>query len=225
MSDEVRSISEAADRMDAFGDANNGVIKDLPIPAGMFAELKIIKQGLETSGALRSSFGSAGKSGTQSKAAVYNSMYRRMRRISRTAATIKLREPDFNNKYQLPHDRLPYQEGFDRATAMYNDSAADEAKFLGYGMKTSFRTDLQTDMTAFANFGDEQTDAKMSSVGETATINSLVEQFMKIHPQLNQIMKNLFADDPEKLAEWRTAAHIERKKPKPKPPSDDPPTP
>lgn len=225
MSDEVRSISEAASRMDAFGDANTSAISALPIAVAMFAELKIVKQGLEQSGALRSSFSSAGKSETQSKAAVYNSIYRRLRRISRTAVMIKKHEADFDNKYLLPRDKLPYQEGIERAKAFVTDGTNDKPKFLDFGMKNSFLVDLETDITAFEDSGLGQIDAKMSSVGETANIDSLVERFMEIHAPLNQIMKNLFADDPEKLAEWRTAAHIERKKAKPKPTENNPPTP
>ena len=55
MSDEVRSLSETATKMDVFGDANNNVIKNFAIPLGMFTELKTIKQGFEQAGALRSS--------------------------------------------------------------------------------------------------------------------------------------------------------------------------
>lgn len=218
MSDEVRSIAEAATRMDSFGDANAGVIAPLPIAVGMFAELKTIKQGLEQSGAARSSFGSAGKSETQSKVAVYNSIYRRLRRMSRTAVMIKKREPDFDNKYLLSRDKMPYQEGIERAKAFHKDGSTDKEKFLGFGLKNTFLDDLNTDITTFEGSGQGQIDAKMSSVGETANIDALVERFMEIHAPLNQIMKNLFADDPQLLAEWRTAAHIERKKAKPKPP-------
>ena len=225
MSDKVRSIYEAASRMDIFGDANAGAISGLAAAAGMFAELKTVRQGLEAAGAARSSFDSAGASGTQSKAAVYNSICRRLRQISKTAAAIKRREPAFENKYILPRERMPYQDGIERAKAIYEDSAADRAKFGEYGMKPTFRDDLSADIAAFESAGQEQTGAMTSSVGETANLDSLVERFMDIHQPLNQIMKNVFADDPEKLAEWRTAAHIERKKPRTAPPPAAPPTP
>jgi len=223
MSDEVRSIFEAADRMDAFGDANNDLIKTFPIPLGLFTELKTIKQGFEAVGAARSSFGSAGASATQSKAAVYNSIYHRLRQISRTAAMIKQREPDFDNKYILPRDKMPYQEGIERAKAIHADATADKQKFLDYLLKESVLDGLNADITAFESAGQGQIDAKMSSVGETANLDSLVERFMDIHTPLNQMMKNLFSDDPEKLAEWRTAAHIERKKSTAKPAGNNPP--
>lgn len=224
MSDEVRSISEAAERIDIFGNANTSLYSSLPVAVELFGEVGTIREGLEQAGALRSSFGSSGKSNTQSKAAVYNSIYRRLRRISRTAAIIKQREPDFENKYQLPHDKMSYQEGFERAKAIYNDSAADREKFFAYGLKSTFRDDLNADITAFEGAGEGQSGAKLSGVGETANINALIERFMKIHPVLNQLMKNLLADDPENLAEWKSAAHIERKKGgSPKPSGENPP--
>jgi hypothetical protein len=190
----------------------------------MFTELKTVKQGLEAAGAARSSLNSAGASGVQSKAAVYNSIRRRLRQISRTAAFIKQREPAFDNKYKIPRDRMPYQEGIERAKAIYGDSEADKSKFTDFGLKATFRDDLNADIAAFENAGQGQTDAKISSVGETANLDALVERFMDIHGPLNQMMKNFFADDPEKLAEWRTAAHIERKKKRSETPPANPPT-
>lgn len=222
MSDEVRSIYEAADRMDAFGDGNTDLVAELPIAVEMFAELKTVKQGLEQAGASRSSSGSEGRSETQSKAAVYNSIYRRMRRFANTAAIIKKREPDFNNKYLLPRDKMPYQEGLERAKAIYADSNADAVKFRGYGLTPVYREALNTDITAFENSGQGQIDAKLAGVGKTAKIDALVEQFMNIHEPLNQMMKNLLMDDPQKLAEWKSAAHIERKKSRPQPEEESP---
>jgi hypothetical protein len=92
---------------------------------------------------------------------------------------------------------------------MYADSEANEQAFTDYGLDETFREDLKKDYTALEAGTQRQADAKTESVGDTALIDTVCDQILDVRDTLNRMMKNVYKNNPQKLAEWKSAAHIE----------------
>ncbi len=221
MSYEAGNIFYAGQRMVFFADANKILHGTLPVAVALFNELKTTVGGLETAGVSRSSATSAGKSETRTKGEIYSALGADLRAVAGTAAIIKKIVPNFENRFLLQPDKLTFQEAIERGRAFHADSApADVEKlFTDYGLAADFRQDLLADTDALADATHSQADAKRESVGDTAQIDDLLEKLMDLRESLKRIMKNLLVNNPEKMGEWRTASHIEYKKPKPKTPT------
>jgi len=54
--------------------------------------------------------------------------------------------------------------------------------------------------------------ARIEGVGATAGIDDEIERGMQAETILDSIMKNVYYDNPVKLAEWKTARHIRSSK-------------
>ncbi len=88
--------------------------------------------------------------------------------------------------------------------------------FVEFGLAGSFINDLETDITNFAQAITEQGNSLTNRVGATANIDSAIDKGLKAVKRLNAVIVNKYADNPAKLAEWTSAAHVE-KAPKKKP--------
>ncbi|HEY5298372.1 MAG TPA: hypothetical protein VIK59_10645 [Verrucomicrobiae bacterium] len=94
-------------------------------------------------------------------------------------------------------------------------------------MDANFVTALQTDRTAVTTAQNQQESNRETGVGNTATIGQLIAQGMKAMTTLDAIMHNKYASNPDKMAAWFTASHIERdaKRGKTPPPQTPPKSP
>lgn len=84
------------------------------------------------------------------------------------------------------------------------------AKFVTHEMNASFVTSLQADRSAITT---EQSNLESDSedrVGNTAVISPLIKQGIKAINTLDAIMHNKYGSNPDKLAAWTSASHIER---------------
>lgn len=61
--------------------------------------------------------------------------------------------------------------------------------------------------------------AQGQKVGKRAAILAAVDELMQIKRTSGYIIENIFADDIEALASWRSAAHVENPPKKKKPPT------
>jgi hypothetical protein len=226
MSDRARNILNTGNKMLFFGRANQDLATRLPLSAIEFTTLESLVGQLEAAGVSRFSARSAGKSETRTKAAIYDSLDARARAIAGTALILKKKIPNFDNRFTLERDRLSYTDLIQRTKAMYADSEANEQAFTDYGLDETFRADLKADYTALESGTQRQADAKTESVGDTAQIDDVCDQILDVRDTLNRMLKNVYRNNPEKLAEWKSAAHIETRAPRDdeEPEENEPPT-
>lgn len=214
MSDRARNIFNTGSKMLFFGKANPDLATRLPLSAIEFSTLESLVGQLEATGVSRFSARSAGKSETRTKAAIYDSLEARARAIAGTALILKKKIPNFDNRFTLERNRLSYTDLIQRTKAMYADSETHEKAFTDYGLEETFREDLKKDYTALETGTQRQADAKTESVGGTALIDTICDQILDARDTLNRMMKNVYKNNPQKLAEWKSAAHIETRAPK-----------
>jgi hypothetical protein len=210
MSDRVRRVLEALERIDYFGTANPDLATALPITIELFTINHNALAQLATTGITRESSTSLGKNETLTKTAIFNEIYADLRRIAQTAEILKRRNPDFANTYTLPRDMMSRAQLLDKAKAVHADSAAHEDDFFALGLSRTFRAELQADITALEAVSQSQADAKRSTVGANAAANAILEEALDNREILNRALRNHYRDSPQKLAEWLTACRIER---------------
>lgn len=101
-----------------------------------------------------------------------------------------------------------------------------KAEFLKRGIRVDFLEDLAADTAAFEQALSHRTDQTHAHVGATASIDDLIDASLKRVRALDPIMRNVFEDDPGKLAAWLSASRVERAPRRAKPaPAPPPPAP
>jgi hypothetical protein len=143
--------------------------------------------------------------------------------IARTAKVIDQDEPGFADNFRSPANfnpaswlttadkfiqQLAVQSG--DTPAVQTAKAALVAKFVAHEMDANFVTHLQTDRAAVTADTTQRETKRETGVGSTATIGSLIGQGIKAVNTLSAIMHNKYAGQPDKMAAWQTASHVER---------------
>jgi hypothetical protein len=84
------------------------------------------------------------------------------------------------------------------------------AKFIAHEMPNNFVASFQSDRDAIDTAKSGVETSRESSVGNTATIGPLIQTGMKEVTYLDAIMHNKYGAQPDKMAAWQTASHLER---------------
>ena len=224
MSDRKRNILEAAVRMDFFGEADAQLKTNVPYTVELFTENKDNIARLNQAGITSASAIGAGVSGTRSKAARAEEIEADIRLTAKTARIAEEKDDAFQNTFVLPRGSLTYEQIVQYADSFIADAPASKTVFDKYALKTQFFTDLAAKVAGFRTALQEQSDGKRESVGATADTEDALKATLATRKELDRTIKNHYRNNPQKLAEWLTASHIERKKDADEPPPEDPPT-
>lgn len=214
MSDRKRNILDAAQRIDYFSESNPQLATEVPYTVELSMNNKNNIARLNQAGITSASADGAGTSGTRSKVAQYNEIINDLRLVAKTARRIEKKVQGFQNTFTLPRGGLTYDEGLARADSFIADAPANKDNFSKYALTPQFFTDLAADVEAFRDSWQQQADAKRTGVGATADTETILEDTLDNHKELDRVLKNHYRNNPQKLAEWLTASHIERKKKK-----------
>ena len=135
-------------------------------------------------------------------------------------------EPGFADKFRPPDS--PSQT----ALLTAGDSVVLElaqpsvpAKFIAYEMPADFVQDLQDDIAAIRAADSAMDSDDQEGVASTAAVGRLIKSGMAEVAQLDALMNNKYARNPEKLRAWESASHIKRAPKREKKPATPPATP
>ena len=160
-----------------------------------------------------------------SKETLLDALHLDQRNIARTARAMELAvEPGFaSSPYRLP-DNPAYAAVLthaDALLALLEDRPVDtpaqtaaktalRAKFVAYELPADFVTDLRADIDALrAAFASQRVD-NQEGVENTSAIGTLLGQGQTLVTQLDAIMHNKYARQPDVLRAWMSASHVER---------------
>jgi hypothetical protein len=146
-----------------------------------------------------------------------------LQNISRTARAIGLTENGFSAPYRMP-ESFTEKEIMTHADKVLllledqsNDSAATKAtkaarrtKFIEYELPQDFVANLRADQKAVSDATSANQDKTQDGVQNTAMIGQVLGQLNNNIVELNAIMHNKYARQPEKLRAWQSAGHVER---------------
>ena len=143
--------------------------------------------------------------------------------IARTARSIALSENGFAAPYRIPDNPseaaisthadallrlLEDQPGDPAATT--TAKAALRAKFIAYEMPADFVTDLRADREAIRDANMHNQGENQEGVESTSLIGQHLGQATADVQELDAIIHNKYARQPEKLSAWQSASHVER---------------
>ena len=194
-------------RVGQFGDENAA---DFPAPSAAAENFAVARQvvgnlrasaAAQVSGALRDS--------TAQKMALRHSLRDRMRHLSRTARAIGIDRPGLSQRFRRP-DGDNDQVLLAVARQFAADAAPLQAEFAHYGLPATFVADLNADIAAFETVLEDKATALNERVTATATIDEELERGLKAARRLDAAVRNIYRDQPAKLAAWTSARHIAR---------------
>ena len=217
MNDRDKRRYDMFNRVQTFGDDNGADFAAGSVAKTNFATLDQVITGLDQAKA-----GQVGNANT-SKETLLNAVRLDIQNITRTAAAIDQDEPGFADKFHPPKAYNPAAllttaDAFLlQLTPQPTDSAAVKtaktalvAKFVAHEMPAGFVTNLQADRQAITDADSDMESDSEDRIGNTAVISPLIQQGVKAVNTLDAIMHNKYATQPDKLAAWQSASHVER---------------
>lgn len=192
-------------RVQTFGKDNTADFAAGSKAAGYFATLAQVITDLDTAKA-----GQDGGTAT-AKSVLLDALRLDLQNIARTARAIDADEPGFADKYRTPDS--PSQTALITAADPVVLALAQPgipAKFIAYEMPADFVQDLQDDLAAIRSADDDMESDDQGGVASTAAVGRLIRAGMAEATQLDAIMHNKYARNPDKLRAWASASHIER---------------
>lgn len=212
MSDRKRNILDALTRMEYFNEANPQLKDELIYTVELFLENQSVISRLNAAGITLASAGSAGLNETRSKVARADEIEADLRLAAKTARRMEKKVEGFQNTFTLPRGGLTYQQLIDYTASFIADAAKYQAEFARRGLTEQFYTDLAADAAEFKETAHEQADAKRTTVGANADTEDILKAGLENRAELKNAIENHYRNNPQKLAEWLTASHIERRK-------------
>lgn len=151
------------------------------------------------------------KGGTTNKEILIDALRLDLHNISGTAQSIAKKEnnPGFAEGFRMPAS--PGETALLTAARLFQKNATPMvAKFISYELPADFLTDLGDDITAIEAANKQQDTGLGEQTGGTGAIGVAIRKGLDATEQLDTIMRNKYARDPENLRAWLSANHTER---------------
>ena len=224
---------EAFRRAGAFGLARPAAFPPARPSGKTFAALAALAAKIQGS-EVDQRTGTEGEHGASASAGVlYDALHKDLFAISATAQIVDEEQPGFAKLFLLPtRDNAEAHltaartvlraldptggdetgEPFDPApTAAEITAAADRLQtFRDEELPADFLEHLRTDTAALAGKRTQGGELGEDHVGATAGLSADVREGLKLVRRADRMVKNKLGNDPEELARWTTASHIQR---------------
>lgn len=218
MNDSERRRYECFIRIRQFGIDNAGDFATIPVAVTNFDVITTEIDFLDEEGAdQQEGFGDA-RGATETKGTARENLREEMSDIARTARSMEYQFDGIADRFKMPRNASD-QTLLATGRAFHSEATPIAADFVAYGMPANFLTELAAAADAFeATFG-VQGSAIDSHVEATAEIGESVQRGMVARRILDGVVRNVYKNDPGKLAAWTSASHIEKPPKKTEPPT------
>lgn len=190
-----------------FDTENSNDYKTLPMAVANFVIVRAAIAALETDSAEQIS-GATGRA-VEQKSVIRAAIRRKMVRFARTARALNIDDPGFQRLFRVP-DNDNDQILLAAAREFVDGARQYVTEFASLGIPATLADELDADITAMETAMSAKASGQMETVGATAGIDEQIEDGMTAEKILDSIMKNVYFDNPVKLAEWATARHVKR---------------
>ena len=183
-----------------------------------FADLGTLVGATEAdSAAQQSGFGEAAQQ-FEVKDTARENLRDEMSDISRTAKSMEYEFDGISNKFQFQRN-MSDADMLAKARAFVTEASTYSANFKVYGLPGTFIADLSNMADAFEASFSNTAAATSGHVAATADTSAKIRQGMVIVRTLDGIVRNVYANNPGKLAAWLSASHVEKAPKKKAPPT------
>ncbi len=208
MNDEERRYSNCYQSMDKYGD-DHGVDFGA-VGMALFVIIKnIVDHILSTGGEQSAVKGAVGQT-VQLKSLKREALREWASEVASTARGMVYAFPGIDELFRMPRNRsdadlLSAVRGFVQNGIPY------DLDFAAYGLPKTWRADGTALADEFEISVTDTDSVQATSAGKTAALYDWVTQGARARRVLRAIGANVYADNPEKLAAWLTASHIEKR--------------
>ncbi len=143
-------------------------------------------------------------------------------KVNRSAKAAEPEQPGIQARYPYPRN-LNDEDLIALLRSYAIGGVTDNQIIQDYGAPADWVLQCTDKANAFEAAASAQSSAQGQKVGKRAAILAAVDELMQIKRTSGYIIDNVFADNIEALASWRSAAHVENPPKKKVPPT--PPTP
>lgn len=144
-----------------------------------------------------------------STAAAREELLRQLDMIYRTVHVTASKRPELEGKFRWPHD-VPDQDLIILARTYGNDAFPLKAELIKRGLGADFIADLDAANVAFDTALNGRTQARARQVAATAEIDRALDRGLELVRELRVVVRNIYAEDPAKLALWESLSHVEK---------------
>ncbi|MFL6255582.1 MAG: hypothetical protein ACJ74T_11260 [Pyrinomonadaceae bacterium] len=151
----------------------------------------------------------AAKATTERKNTWGEEFKRRMKEMRSTAVSAETVQPGVSQNFNLPASRSD-ESWLETARAFIAAGTIFKPLFLGRAMPDDFLEGLAGAVENFESAVEDYNLHSRNASAATAMLEDACEQVLAIRRELDPIVRNTFRNDPEKLAQWESASHLER---------------
>jgi len=184
------------------------------LPAGSLGaeaaeELRTAFAVIEEKSSAKTNLDGTAQEGTAQRTIARRNLFDYLKTLAATANTISRRQPGFDQLFPSPNGKND-RELLNDARAAAPVAVAKKADFVRYGLKDAF---IQSGVDLIAAFEASFTATDEALASRGAAVGSkreAVEDADDSFDELDRFIRNHYRDQPEKIAAWKIASHIER---------------
>lgn len=208
MNDRIRRLYDMYLRVLAFMSANTNDFKDIAIVQTHVETLRSDAEKLAELGVDRVTNAAAAKDKTIHRGDARDLLRDAMQDVTDMWVSMVDEVGGDVNKFRMP--RGSDQNLIDYSGSFEEELPALAAEFIKRGMPADFVADLSAKRAAFIAAVEASESAKRVKIGTTAGFEEPSRSARKMVEKLDPIVKRVFRQNPQKLAEWLVASHVER---------------
>jgi len=161
----------------------------------------------------QTSGGGQKKAGIKSKAVAYKLLHDDLKAIADGAhSLVLLGTAGLDGKFLMPRNHGA-QDMLNAAHAFATDAAAFTTQFVSVGLPATFITQLNTDIAGYETAISTKGAGLTAQGGATGGIEDTTHKAAVALHVLNTIVNNTYKNNPQRLAEWVIASHVEKHTP------------
>jgi hypothetical protein len=209
MKDENRRVSEATTRMRAYWGG-----RELVFPPGSpggerFIALGNLAEKIDIQGSRQAQEKGAAKAATERKDGLRIEIKRRMKEIRATSLSAESEHPGVSQNFNMPASNSD-ESLLEAARAFIAAATPIKPLFLARGMPEDFLDKLAEAVELFEAMVEDYNLHAANRAAATLLVDDACAQVLTIRRELDPIVRNKYRNDPESLALWETASHLER---------------
>jgi hypothetical protein len=161
--------------------------------------------------------GNTAREGTEQKALAREDLLELLMMIRRTSRSMDAEHPGVHARFRIP-PHLSAAELLGVAEHFATEAAPLKTTFIAYGLPETFLEDLDELIADVREALTDQATGNRTRVTATAGISETLDTAFIAIRRVDPIVRNVFRDQPAKLAAWASARHLERAPRRKKPP-------
>lgn len=151
----------------------------------------------------------AAKAATEAKAVLLMSIRRQMKNCRETAISCEGQQPGISHYFNMPTSTSA-ESLIETARAFVAAATPLKPLFLSREMPENFLESLTDTIQSYEEAVNKYNLHSANRAAARTMLTAACEQVFVLRRELDPIVRNKYRDDPEKLALWETASHLER---------------